>query len=303
MIGCSVLMGLAWLTKINAVFLFVFLGGWLIIAWRKDLKARWAYIASFGLIPPVMFIAFWPWLWPHPISRTIGYFAWMKNHLPIPVYYLGRTYTASAPWHYPFVLTLVTLPVVILLAIGVYALFARKRSVDGFLILSAVLPIALIALLSPCKNSSVRLFLPAFPFICVIAALGVHEFASSRAKALVFLCLLGLSAAFAVFEYGRYQECYYNEGVVLTRTGPWFETEYECVSCQELAPWLNAHAGSNVYRMSYPMTAEYNKADYVILISRQGEFNSIAWNYYLNRSPVYAIREGNGTPIVAIYPK
>ena len=319
MMICSVLMGLALLTKINAVFLFAFLGVWLIAAWRKQLKSQRVYIVSFALIPPAMFVAFWPWLWPHPISRTIGYVTWLMRHFPLDVYYLGRTYSGNTPWHYPLVLSFITLPVVILAAIVYYIFRARKRTLDLFLACNVALPILLIALFCPCTSGGVRLFLPAFPFLCMFAALGIHQYLSVRTSGRVtaLILVLGLAAAFAVGAYGRYQECYYNELVAISHTGSLFETEYTGCPIQEVIPWMNEHPGARFCQATWlvekykifgnlsgdTIFTDYATADYLILPSQEGRFDDVERDYYLHKTPVVAVREGNGLLLLGVYKK
>ena len=152
-------------------------------------------------------------------------------------------------WHYPFVLTIATLPTIILAAIGWYALAPRKKTIDWFLIAGALIPLAAIALFSPCKNDGVRLFLPAFPFIAMLASLGIYEYFKryTHARLVAFTILLCLCIVFAIGTYHRYQECYYNETVAVSHTEAAFETEYETCAYQELVPWLNEHPHSRLY--------------------------------------------------------
>ncbi|MGO8702951.1 MAG: ArnT family glycosyltransferase [Candidatus Brocadiia bacterium] len=322
MITASILTGLALATKINGAFLYTFLIVWLLIAWRKELKKRLLYILSLIVIPPALFVLLWPWLWHHPAARIPGYFIRLMQHLPIPLYYLRETYYGNTPWHYPFVLTIATLPCIILAAIGWYALAPRKKTIDWFLIAGALIPLAAIALFSPCKNDGVRLFLPAFPFIAMLASLGIYEYFKryTHARLAAFTILLCLCIVFAIGTYHRYQECYYNETVAVSHTEAAFETEYETCAYQELVPWLNEHPHSRLY---VPVMADhlmihqalgelstsvecsaYKDADYVVILEREGFFDEVAWSYRCsNRAPVFAIKEGNGIPILSVYKK
>ncbi len=321
-ITAAILTGLALETKINGAFLYVFLILWLVIAWRKQLKERLLYILSLIVIPPALFVLLWPWLWHHPVARVLGYFIGLKDHVPIPLYYLGRIYSGKVPWHYPFVLTIATLPCIMLAGIACYALAARKKAVDWFLIAGALIPLAAIAFFSPCKNDGVRLFLPAFPFIAMLASLGIYEYFRryTHAKLGMLAILLCLSIVFAISKYHRYQECYYNEMVAVSHAEAAFETEYETCAYQELVPWLNEHPHSRLYA---PVMGEhlmihqalgtlttsvecsaYKDADYIVILEREGFFDGVAWSYhYSNEIPVFAIQEGNGIPILSVYKK
>lgn len=321
-ITASILVGLALLTKINAAFLYLFFALWLVVAWRKELKKRLLYILALIAVPPALFVLLWPWLWHHPVARLLGYFIRLKNHGPIPVYYLGQIYYGNTPWHYPFLLTVVTLPCMILLAAGYYGMAGRKRGIDCFLILSALIPVAAIAFFSPCKNDGVRLFLPAFPFIGMMASLGIYEYFRRYTHTKLAVCAIisCLSIVFAVGRYHRYQECYFNELVAVSHTETAFETEYETCAYQEIVPWLNERPYSKVYvpvmgdqlmihkalgtlSPAFECSA-YKDADYVVILAREGSFDEVAWSYYFsNETPVFAIKEGNGIPILGVYKK
>ena len=321
-ITAAILTGLALETKINGAFLYVFLIPWLVIAWRKELKSRLPYILSLIVIPPALFVLLWPWLWHHPVARILGYFIRLKDHRPIPLYYFGQIYYGNTPWHYPFVLTMVTLPCIILAAVVYYAMTTRKKAIDGFLIASAFIPMAAIAFFSPCKNDGVRLFLSSFPFIAMMASLGFYEYLKRYTHARLAICVIisCVSIVFAIGKYHRYQECYYNEIVAVSHTEAAFETEYENCAYQELVPWLNEHPHSKLYApvmgdhlMIYQALetlstsvecSDYKDADYVVILEREGSFDEIAWSYhYSNETPVFAIKEGNGIPILSVYKK
>jgi 4-amino-4-deoxy-L-arabinose transferase-like glycosyltransferase len=304
MIACSFLTGLTVSTKINGVFLFAFLGIWLLIAWRNELRQRLWYIVSFAAIPPALFVALWPWLWRDPVARIVSYFVVMKTHFQVPAYYLARTYIKDIPWHYPFVMLLVTLPVAVLLAVGVYALRTRMTATKAFLALSALLPVALIAFLSPLKYDGIRLILPSLPFVCVLATLGMYEFGKSPARRVVVACILALSAVFAVAEYGGYEDFYLNEGVLLSKTAMYFETDYRILAWPPLLPWLKTHSKAKLYFGLPPTKADPQQADYIILhYGRVDEFNETAMEYYMRQTPVYVIKSSRDdvTPIGGIY--
>jgi hypothetical protein len=181
---------------------------------------------------------------------------------------------------------------------------------------------AAIAFFSPCKNDGVRLFLSSFPFIAMMASLGFYEYLKRYTHARLAICVIisCVSIVFAIGKYHRYQECYYNEIVAVSHTEAAFETEYENCAYQELVPWLNEHPHSKLYApvmgdhlMIYQALetlstsvecSDYKDADYVVILEREGSFDEIAWSYhYSNETPVFAIKEGNGIPILSVYKK
>ena len=123
----GVLFGLALLTKIQAVLLPIPIGLWALWRWR------WRAIPLmllFGLMGGVVFFVGWPWLWLDPVGHLREYFASKAERPTLYCYYLGTRYAdVDVPWHYSFMMFLVTVPVGLHL-LGVWGLFARQ-SVRG----------------------------------------------------------------------------------------------------------------------------------------------------------------------------
>ena len=141
----SIAPGLAWglalLTKLNAAFLPLVLIPWAF--WRYGRRAILPSVV-FLVLGAVIFIGGWPWLWPDIPGRVKNYVVNKTERLgegdrptgttDIPVYYLGHTYREErAPWHYPFVLTLVTVPAGILVfaGFGIREALRRKNPPDA----------------------------------------------------------------------------------------------------------------------------------------------------------------------------
>jgi len=86
--------------------------------------------------------------------------------------YLGSVYLFRPPWHYPYVWTLVVYPLSLLVA-TVAGLFApRSGALRGLVLLNMVVLYGALALPSAPMHDGVRLFLPLFPFYCVLAGTG-----------------------------------------------------------------------------------------------------------------------------------
>lgn len=106
-------------------------GAWVI--WRlrqqdlptfRALAPIWA-ISFFG---PVIFYLHWPWMWAHPVSRTIAYFAFHLNHVNYAWFYLGTLLREPPfPLAYVFVVTALTVPVSLLVPMttGLLVLWGR----------------------------------------------------------------------------------------------------------------------------------------------------------------------------------
>jgi Dolichyl-phosphate-mannose-protein mannosyltransferase len=101
--------------------------GWV---WRGALATRPLIFPALFVLGPLVSIALWPWLW----FDTVGHAAaWVRFHLQHVHYnfeYLGTNWNAPPyPWHVPAVTTLLTMPVVTMLAalLGGGALALARR--------------------------------------------------------------------------------------------------------------------------------------------------------------------------------
>ena len=344
MLAASALLGLALLTKVNAFFLWALLLAWFAVWFRSDLwrllrdRLRGCFkerarvvrnLAALLLIPPAVFFIGWPWLWPHPFSRIWNYIAWLSSHEQHPVYYMGKTWLCP-PWHYAFVLTAVTVPLVVLipLFVGLFRLHrTTHRAAAAFLLLNGLVPIAAIAFVSSCAYDGERLWLPAFPFLCALSAVGVREiclFADRIKTRTAFVALYGalfaVSVYFSVVRYHPYESSYFNEivGGVDGAAARGFETEYWGHPYQAVLPWLNAHSENRfwvpiagnilgVYCATGRLSLEFrivdrSNADYLVLLIRQGMINPDPelWEFYTRRTPVHSVKVLN-TQLVGVY--
>jgi 4-amino-4-deoxy-L-arabinose transferase-like glycosyltransferase len=342
MLLASFCLGLALLTKIHGAFLHVTLVAWFVVWYRAELwhlvrkpgaaslkkqrRVVWALLALL-LIPPVVFVLGWPWLWPQPITRIVGYFQGLLQHFTVPVYYFGQRY-AYAPWHYPFVMTAITLPLIVLIPL-LYGLFRiltpPDRAAKLFLLVNAAVPILALAFLTRCKYDGVRLFLPAFPFICAIAAIAVRDLYRlarrarlGRAFLICFLLLFGISVYASVVRYHPHQACYYNEivGGIRGATEKGFETVYWGGPYKDILGWLKAHPhakvrvpiGGTILRfyqriklLDTPVKyASRGESDFLILLCRQGSFDEELWRYYREGKAIFSVTL-LGTPLLSIY--
>jgi hypothetical protein len=172
--------GGALLTRFDAVLLPVILVPWGLLFYRRKAIPN---ILAMLVIAPLVFIAGWPALWVNTFPVLHGYVLDKLQRMPIPWLYFGQLYVRPpAPWHYPFVMTLVTTPVAVLagIATGMAVALRRKaassasadRPVTFLLMLAAFLPLCLVALPGAPKYDGTRLFLPAFPFLAALAGIG-----------------------------------------------------------------------------------------------------------------------------------
>jgi len=327
--------GMALSAKVNAFFLPVLLIPWGLI-WHRQ---KWPKLLAVMLIGPAVFFAAWPWLWIAPIAHMKGYLAFHFGHAAYNVWYLGKLYQ-YAPWHYPFVITAVTTPALVLIALaaGLATLRPRRHADQALLVLGLAVTLLPNALPSSPKYNGERLFLPAFPFIAALAA-GGFAWAASRLNSLRFLqrdenarlarllpVMIGAGliapSVIGTMHTHPYQLAYYNAFVGgtagATRRG--FETIYWGQVFSEGVDFVNHIEKRNprvlvipkgvIYlfelqhaRKDIEFTAdesEAGSADYVMFQCMQSDFTDLCWRLYRGARPVDAV-EMDGTPLLVMY--
>ena len=270
--------GLAMGCKVNGMFVPLIALPWLALCARDALLPVVVCGAALG---PLTFWLSWPWLWHDTPARLASYVRFHGKHWQISVTYFGRMY-APAPWHYPLVMTLITVPVGTLAAIaagawrmiadrgrvimgggwrGRWADPAFRRSAAGALIGWGLLVNYLMnSLPGTPKYNGCRLFLPVFPLLAVVAAIGVgwairalasriaasaHEpERTRRLMSLVLLLVAGALAARTVMECHPHQLSYYNAVIGGLRGAErrGMEVTYWGETYLDGAGWLNQHA-------------------------------------------------------------
>ena len=253
-VAAGIAFGLALDAKVNAFFLPFLLVPWGLIWYR----ARWSKLVAALLIGPAFFFLSWPWMWVTPAAHLHDYLAFHFRHAAYNVWYLGKLYQ-YAPWHYPFVMTAVTTPALVLLfALGGIPLTWPRRGVDprrALLLLGLAVALIPNALPNTPKYNGVRLFLPAFPFLMALAGgsfawLADHirkALAASRNTRLAALATVAIGVVALAPPVAKsaalhpYQLAYYNELVGGTKgaTARGFETIYWGQVFQDGVGFLN----------------------------------------------------------------
>ncbi len=170
----GVFWGLLLLTKVQGILLppVVFLWA----AWQY----RWhglRPLVCWAICGGVVFLLAWPWLWLDPIHNVQQYLGRTTVRTPLYCWYFGERFAdKQVPWHYPFVVTLFTLPVGVLLCL--LARFRRKQpdAKDQLLLLSIAVPLLVFALPGTPVYDGNRLFLIVMPAIAVLAARAFSRF-------------------------------------------------------------------------------------------------------------------------------
>jgi 4-amino-4-deoxy-L-arabinose transferase-like glycosyltransferase len=336
----SVALGLSLLTKINGLSLYAIVALVMLMHLARDyrlhrgersggqlalVKQVLLRAATLSAIPILVFYACWPWLWRSPVDRIWSYVAFFIWHREIPTYYFGTQYLVP-PWHLPPILTLLTTPtlVVLLFLVGLFSRTFATR-VRIFILANLILAIAIISL-SHSKHDGIRLFLPAIPFLYLIAGAGlvtIYGYLRERSQgskwaqyfpltfSALVVALMGLAIVQSVVRYHPFQTAYFNEIVGGDRGAAALGLEYEfwCGSYIDALKWLERHSESTFwvpYRFRQGALFEYyystgvmkkklnvaNEAgsQFLILPSRPGFFNATLWKYFKNETPVFSVR-------------
>ena len=341
--AAAVFLGLGFLTKISVFFIYLpitflfFLDNRYciygiirlkfsnsIIPLLKSVRSHWPII----VIPPLMFVIFWPWLWDAPLLKIWEYFQFHKGHFGLRTLFLGEYYNI-APWYYPFVMTFVTTPVPVILTgiIGLGALFFHpEKKTHLYLVCCFLLPIFIVASPGVPKYDGVRLFLPSFPFLCMLSGTGIWWLCRIlKAPKLQKVFLAAYSSLFLILlapdlvSLHPHEIVYYNGFVTKDpkELAGRFELDYWGGGLKEAIPWIVENKDKSYcvplgdhlvdyYRETGIIPDDIsigfycNKRDYLVLLVRQGQMDEDLFYFFTQKTPVYTA-EVNGLPLVNIY--
>jgi hypothetical protein len=172
---CGLLIGLTLLTKMQAILLPPLVAVWAFWHWRLSALRP---LAVSGVSTAVVFVIGWPWLWADLPGHLTEYFGRTTGRVSLNVWYLAQVFKdVDAPWHYPWVMTFVTVPGGVLLLAGAGLWGARRRLINdptvSLLAGSVVAPLVLFSLPGVAVYDGARLFLVAFPGIALLAGFGM----------------------------------------------------------------------------------------------------------------------------------
>jgi 4-amino-4-deoxy-L-arabinose transferase-like glycosyltransferase len=241
----GVFFGLALLTKIQAVFLAPAVGLW---AWSQwGLKRAVPRVALFAAVGFVLFFAGWPWLWLDPVNHLREYFARTTERQTLYCYYLGHRWAdRDVPWHYPWVMFAVTVP----MGLHFFASFVFRRPGVGvpvveqapqvietaqadaggwtwrvdpriqLILWAIVIPLVVFSIPGIRVYDGERLFGVVFPLWGAIAGVGAASLLTQHAKRGLIVCVIAVLFVFSTaghFLLNPFQLSFYNVLV----GGPW----------------------------------------------------------------------------------
>lgn len=208
--------------------------------WASERAGKWTSslahsltrsLAQFAVWTAVGFATFfagWQWLWIRPIEHLREYLGRATERGVIEVWYFGQAVAdRELPWHYPWVMFAVTVPVGLhLLGVLGVARAIRRRlwgPHETLLAASGLFPLLIFSLPGVVVYDGVRLFLMVFPMWAVFVGLGGQTLfdwlasatwaarprLSRRAAALILAGLLACQGVGVVW-FHPYQLSYYN---------------------------------------------------------------------------------------------
>jgi len=244
-VATGICFGIAVATKINGLFIPVILLPWAFLFRRRDAINN---MYAMFFLAPLAAIAVWPWMWSNAMRHFLLYLAWNIEHGQLGVLFQDRLYNRGnpAPWTYPFVMTALTLPVgtLILVILGLArSVQSPRRFLPVGVLVAWAAAVPIIVLMRPGgpKYDGVRLFLPAFPFIAMLAGLGGsvivriaaifdtpgQRIPRSQAALIAMVTLLILNGGTAILHSAPEYLSYYNT-LIRNRSGAYgrMETTY-----------------------------------------------------------------------------
>lgn len=346
----------AFATKLHAVFLppvfaLVFFAAW--IERPAERRALWLGLGIGSvaalLLVPLIYLGTQPWLWHDTGFRILDRFGAYTQKVPthpIPLWYLGVRYVGHTPWHYPLVMTAVTVPIFILLLAGCgFANLVRMRRKSGELVWLATIgggwfiPLTLVLLPLAQAYDGIRLFLPSFPWLAIMAGLGadaLERYARARVQSKVpsqamnkwpwiiglSIILVFISPMMASTRLHPCQLSYFNvlAGGLSGAKQIGFESTYWCDALTpEFLQRINERVppGAKTIGLALPneVLVHYQERgllrqdivcggdppyDFHLLQSRQGMFTDIEWYFYRNRRPLESV-ERDGVMLFGLY--
>lgn len=262
-VATGVAYGLALGTKLNAILMPAVWGLWLLLFRRSWRSLSRVVIA--GVIGVGVFVALWPWLYHDTVNRLLYYLAMASRFKDRPQFYLGQV-AGHVPWHYPFIITLAVVPLIItvMYLLGILRV-VRRRPEDHtgwLLVINALLPLMLAATPFQAAYSGERHFIPAYPYLACLAGVGFGHVVDVLAKAgrhwydqigaRRLLCAIGcvlvlllVPPLVSMARIHPYELSYYSElvGGVPGAARLGLESTFWCETYQDALPYLNDKAG------------------------------------------------------------
>ena len=195
------MLGLAMLTKIQGFLVIP-----MIILWALWYGRRRAIppLLVWGVTGLVVFFVGWPWLWLDPVGHLREFLGSATDRTSLNVWYLGKRYAdVDTPWHYPWLMFAVTVPLGLhLLGLAGLVKAIQKKTRDRRLILvlmCLVFPLVLFSTRAAVYDGE-RLFLMLFPLWGVFIGLGGKQVWDWLRRKKSFKQSMGLTTIFFLLQ-------------------------------------------------------------------------------------------------------
>ncbi len=170
----GVFWGLLLLTKVQGILLPPIVFVWAVWRFRGQCVRP---LACWSVCGAILFLAAWPWLWLDPIYNIQQYLGRAAVRPTLYCWYFGERFAdKQVPWHYPFVQTLFTLPVAVILCLIARIKRRWPDGIDQLLLLSIMFPLLVFALPGTPVYDGNRLFLIVMPMIIIFASRASSQF-------------------------------------------------------------------------------------------------------------------------------
>jgi len=174
----GILIGLALSVKLTGLLFIIPFSIFLLVRSVIQKKNFIKTLIRLSIIPItalIILFILWPKLWLSPVKRLIEFFGFFSTN-SVPFWYFGTTYP-KPPWHYaPVMLGITTpLPIIFFLMLGILSIFIikEKRELKLFVLINFLFLPVFISLPKISAYDAERLMLPSFPFMVILAGLGV----------------------------------------------------------------------------------------------------------------------------------
>ena len=324
-VSAGLIYGLALSTKLHSFFLPIPLILWMVIQKRW---LAWRSFLAMALLGPIVYLItqvyLWHDFWPRLLERYVTYSS--KDQIaPVKIFYFGRQFIESTPWHYPLVMLLITIPAVslffmILGSIGLYRL-KKDTGLRSLILLNILIPASLITLPHAQGYDGIRLILPAMPWLALLGGFGLDRLVegvrcllgdpTGRGGKILFMScfmVMYLPLSLSLSRHHPFQLEYYADWIGGYQGGERLGME-STYWCNTLWPDLLGRmndvipdgAKLKTLAMSTEVLEDYQRLgylkkgieidgeppyDYHILQCRQGFFGNTEWMFYYERAGI-----------------
>lgn len=210
MVFAGALWGLLLLVKIQGVLMMPIIGLWTL----RQFGLRFPVpVLISGITGTIVFFVGWPWLLLDPMEHAMTYFVKAGDRPTLYVWYFGTRYEDQAvPFHFPFVMTAITVPLIVLCGFVIRCIQRRFDRFEQLALLSVAIPLLIFAIPGTPVYDSTRLFLVIMPMLAFLAAQGIVQLIRTMAltarrfaiAAVTVGFLLPLPAVFSPFGLCSY---------------------------------------------------------------------------------------------------